>query len=223
MPNFSGFEICSPTDDAQGISAGFIQFTTCSGSAETVCQEYQRLQSNTFCDKYMDSLDKAVGLDSCNGNTGRYIPDGLSSFCVAWKDAALRDPVFRQAQLNVQFSSYFSPVTNLFSKYNLKTPLAMGALYDIAIQLGPHDAAMLAASATKAAGGSPASVRPVPEKRWLFSLLLQRSRYLEYKSGAYALTQYRVQAYLSMINNPNFDNDQILMTDRGTTMTVGCN
>ncbi|KAJ3077138.1 hypothetical protein HDU98_007523 [Podochytrium sp. JEL0797] len=202
-----GFNVCSTTNDAQGISAGFIQFTSCSGSLETVCREYASLKQNSFCGNYLTYLDQAVGLSSCGGNWGQYTPAGLATFCTDWSNSA-SDPLFQQAQLNIQFSSYFEPITPLFGQYGIKNPLTMGQLYDISIQLGPSTASTLAAAASKSAGGSPASNRAVSESRWLAALLMQRSKMLNAMGGAYANTQYRVKAYQSMSSNPKFKNDQ---------------
>ncbi|KAI9353626.1 hypothetical protein BDR26DRAFT_8785 [Obelidium mucronatum] len=214
------YDACNATTDAQGISAGFNQFTTCSGSVEIVCREYQSLKkSTTFCDKYMPTLNDAAGLPFCKKKSGEFTPSGLSSFCKDWTATAREDPLFRQAQINVQFSSYFVPITSLFSEYNLKTPQAMGQLFDISIQLGPEAAKMLAASATISAGGSPASSLPIPEKRWLFALLFQRSRYLTYLDGEYGKTQFRVEAYMSMMN---FEVDHADLIVGGETVAVKC-
>ncbi|ORY36887.1 lysozyme-like protein [Rhizoclosmatium globosum] len=220
------FGSCSTTNDGQGISAGFIQFTTCSGSAALVCREYQRLKSGpTFCDTYLPSLDHAA--NSCQGgNWGQQTPAGLENFCYDWRTAST-DTIFQQAQLNVQFSGYFKPAMDIFTQYGVKSPLTMGQVYDACVQLGCSAAATLADRASRYAGGSPAGSNPVSEDRWLNAYLIQRESYLDFLGGAYAATKYRVRAYFSMQTNPTFVNDWVVMNvlyDNGSTdrETITC-
>ncbi|KAI9353625.1 lysozyme-like domain-containing protein [Obelidium mucronatum] len=198
-----GFAECSTTADGQGISAGFIQFTTCSGSALTVCETYEGLaKSNgksTFCKKYLVPLRRTVG--SCIfGGKEAITPPGLENFCKDWR-AAAKDPLFQEAQQRIQFSSYFENLTPHFVNYNIKFPLTIAQMYDTSVQLGPGSIEKIANRATELSGGMPGKV---DESWWLLNFFTARSEEWDRLGGAYPGTKYRVDAYRSMLTDKNW-------------------
>ncbi|KAJ3293186.1 hypothetical protein HDU79_000630 [Rhizoclosmatium sp. JEL0117] len=215
------FESCAALRDSQGISAGFIQFTTCSGNVQLVCQEYMALPSSfDFCKKFALPLAAASKNPACNMNSFVLMPDGLQDFCKYWVIAARYDKAFQQAQIDIQYQHYFLPATALFEKYGLATPLAKGQLFDANVQLGVIAVPGLAAAATQVAGGSPAT--GIDEMKWLSAFLDQRDIYVRNLGGEYALTTYRVISYKSMMNNPWFKDGKVTMTRDGVPIYISC-
>ncbi|ORY43649.1 hypothetical protein BCR33DRAFT_717339 [Rhizoclosmatium globosum] len=199
------FESCAALRDSQGISAGFIQFTTCSGNVQLVCQEYMALPSSfDFCKKFALPLAAASKNPACNMNSFVLMPDGLQDFC----------------QIDIQYQHYFLPATALFQTYGLTTPLAKGQLFDANVQLGVIAVPSLAAAATQVAGGSPAT--GIDEMKWLSAFLDQRDIYVRNLGGEYALTTYRVISYKSMMNNPWFKDGKVTMTRDGVPIYISC-
>ncbi|KAJ3024838.1 UNVERIFIED_CONTAM: hypothetical protein HDU68_007736 [Siphonaria sp. JEL0065] len=200
-----GFGTCTTTNDGQGISAGFIQFTTCQGAVYKVCQRYTELSPYSFCADYVRDgdasiLHKALHLYDCPG-TGAYTPDGMWGFCDQWTAAAW-DPLFQQAQLEVQYTGYFEPILRYIESYKVSAPLTIAQFFDTAVQLGPETVKHLADDATQRSGGVPGTV---DESRWLVNYLNARDYYMvNVLGGAYANTLYRTDIYRNMLDNDNW-------------------
>ncbi|ORY36886.1 hypothetical protein BCR33DRAFT_473303 [Rhizoclosmatium globosum] len=60
---YGKFGFCKASSNNQGISAGFLEFTTCSGSLLQVCKKYNSLKPSNFCSKYLtiDGAGKTTG------------------------------------------------------------------------------------------------------------------------------------------------------------------
>ncbi|KAI9353627.1 lysozyme-like domain-containing protein [Obelidium mucronatum] len=165
------FRGCKPTSDDQGISSGVFEFTTCSGSAMQVCQEYQILaQGRTFCDEFIDngSLLRATVQEERRCDAGKkdaFTPTGLENYCAEWTKAA-DDKLFRQAQLNVAKRSYYSKITQYIDQFKIKSPLTISQLYDTAIQLGPDSIPTITRN-----------IEANSERDWLIQYLRNRIQY----------------------------------------------
>jgi hypothetical protein len=101
-PSFD-YGICVSLADGHGYSAGLIQFTTGSGSAIRVIEEYTDLvyPNPTPFTPLNSTLDQVMGKIKQNGEVldGSTV-DGLGGFCDAWGRSATTDS-FKKAQLQI--------------------------------------------------------------------------------------------------------------------------
>ncbi|KAJ3024837.1 UNVERIFIED_CONTAM: hypothetical protein HDU68_007735 [Siphonaria sp. JEL0065] len=211
------FGVCSTTNDGQGISAGFIQFTTCQGAVMKVCEDYTVLVGNkttTFCTKYLEKsvnqtksiLESAIGLGDC-ASTGQVTPPGLESFCTEWQQAATI-PLFQQAQLQVQHDAYFEPIETYVQEFGgFKSPLVISQYFDTSVQLGPLAVEKIGQNATSRIQTPLSSTN---ESIWLQNYLDARQDYLSSLGGAYSETTYRLDTFRSMLKP---DNSYLNFTD----------
>ncbi|KAJ3327233.1 hypothetical protein HDU76_012169 [Blyttiomyces sp. JEL0837] len=207
---------CENINDGNGYSAGFIQFTTLSGSALQVVQTYA---NNGNADgnlkqalaNYIPALQNVQG----SGST-----DGLDGFCDAWANAANNDNAFHDAQLQIQENGYLVPNHDLVINLGVKLKVSVGQLYDCSIQLGldgTNQIVNTVGATTPANGGD--------EVTWLNQFLQARINYLNNIGGAYADTLYRVYSYQHVVNggNDNFNGGSVEALDNGgSPITLSC-
>ncbi|KAJ3341202.1 hypothetical protein HDU83_006716 [Entophlyctis luteolus] len=201
------FGSCAATPDSQGISAGIIQFTTCSGNVQAVCNDYP----NSFCDKYKSSLKAATGASYCGSGGNSLTIDmsqyGLGHFCSDWM-AAANDQRFQSVQINHALAGFFNPLLPTFQQLGITAPALMAQMYDASVQYGPDGSIEIAKDATYSAGGSPRA--GVPQGRWLKAFLNARLAYNSHLGGAYLGTAYRVKSFQAIwaSNDLNFANNK---------------
>ncbi|KAJ3205489.1 hypothetical protein HDU67_008816 [Dinochytrium kinnereticum] len=217
-----GFDDCGNYNDGQGISAGFIQFTTSSGSALLVVQAYIKKTSlqNPPLKSFIPALQRAAQSGNGGRVSGQGHMDGLWSFCDAWKTAASEDAwAFQQAQIQVQTEEYLVPNKPTVDSLGLKTALGVGLMMDTGIQLGLGAVVTIA----KNAGTSPK--QGASEAEFIGRYLNARASYLNRLGGAYAETQYRIRCYRHILNsgNLNFSGGRVqALTNDGRPVTVTC-
>ncbi|KAI8851569.1 lysozyme-like domain-containing protein [Chytridium lagenaria] len=214
------YDLCANLNDGQGISAGFTQFTTSSGSLLRVIQTYLTLTTlpSTPLAAYVPSLIASRGNNGHVTGPGSVV--GLTDFCEKWQSTSLSDPVaFQTAQEIVQQEMYLLPTKPLIDALGIKTALGIGLLYDASIQLGHSGAEAIA----QGAGIPPSQSRD--EREFISAFLDSRQRYIDKLGGAYAGTAYRVRSYRHMLDsgNMNFDGGKIeALENGGGRMTVSC-
>jgi chitosanase len=107
-------------NDNHGYSAGIIQFTTGTGSALQVIDEYSnRITPNEFS-SMVDVLERIRDMAK---QTGKAIGDisGLDNYCSAWKKAS-ENPVFQEAQRTMLFRNYFVPALHIAKRRKVMVP-----------------------------------------------------------------------------------------------------
>ncbi|KAI8851416.1 lysozyme-like domain-containing protein [Chytridium lagenaria] len=134
-----GFNLCGNWNDGQGISAGFIQFTTSSGSALRVVQTYLQLtrRPNPPIASFLPALQRAAQVGNQGAVWGQGFMTGLWGFCESWQEANTNDaPAFQNAQLAIQSAGYLEPNRGIIQRLGLRTALGVGQVMDTGIQLG---------------------------------------------------------------------------------------
>ncbi|KAJ3097035.1 hypothetical protein HDU97_005324 [Phlyctochytrium planicorne] len=212
-PNL-GFDTCGNWNDGQGISAGFIQFTTSSGSALQVVQTYLSYskRSNPPIASFVGALQKAKEVGNGGQTWGQGYMDGLWGFCDAWQEANTNDAeAFHSAQMKIQSDGYLAPNKQIVDELGIKTALGVGQMMDTAIQLGGGAVSVIARNA----GWSPS--QGASESDFLRRYLDARIQYLNNLGGAYPGTKYRVESYRHMLQKGNleFDGGQVEALDNG--------
>ncbi|KAJ3094652.1 hypothetical protein HDU97_007731 [Phlyctochytrium planicorne] len=213
-----GFDNCGNWNDGQGISAGFIQFTTSSGAALAVVQTYLSVtsRSNPPIASFLGALQRAKQAGNGGRVSGQGFMDGLWGFCDAWQEAARNDAeAFQNAQMTNQARDYLEPNRPIVQQYGLKTALAVGLMMDTGIQLGLDAVQTIAANSD---GGN--------ESDFIGSFLDAKARYLRKLGGAYAGTLYRVDSYRHILysGNLNFVGNKVeALNNDGAPMMVSCN
>ncbi|KAJ3210078.1 hypothetical protein HDU67_005677 [Dinochytrium kinnereticum] len=193
------FGACHNNNDGQGISAGFVQFTTSSGSALKVVEEYKALGGDKFT-SFEGSLQRARAAGS-QGVTGGGVTDGLENFCDSWKNAADTDKErFGKAQKKVEGDLYLKPNKETVQSLGLKKAASVGQLFDSAIQLGLSGMQSIVQKVQ-----APPPAKGGDEQKWLQEYLQRRSEKLAEMGGAYAGTTYRVKSYQHIVDKGNMD------------------
>jgi chitosanase len=202
------FGSCSDIGDGNGYSAGFIQFTTLSGSALLVVQDYVSRNPTSELRHYIDQLKAVVG-------SGTLVP----GFCDAWKRAAESDPQgFGDAQKDIQANEYLAPNENYVREWGLTQALSVGQLFDCSVQLGLSDCVNIAQGIkTPKDGGD--------EKQWLYMFIQNRDARLYQRGGAYASTLYRTRSYKWMVDNGYMGlggTSAVMLENGGSQITINC-
>ncbi|TPX78607.1 chitosanase [Chytriomyces confervae] len=210
-----GFGACSVTDDGQGISAGFIQFTTCAGTILDVCNNFlSRQPENNFCSKYMSALVSEKGADHCKLNTGQYSLPELDDFCMDWT-ATQHNELFEKAQLQHQQDTYFAYTRTVAAEFGLRMPLTITGIQDTFVQGGVDQILSLMSSSVDSplSGGD--------EYAWFGEFLDARDAYLDAMGGAYAVSKRRVNLIRDVWQRRDmyFKNDQVTVEN----ITLSCN
>ncbi|KAJ3137227.1 hypothetical protein HK100_000735 [Physocladia obscura] len=222
------YNSCEETPDSQGISAGFIQFTSCSGSILSVCNDYISAYPSAakfFCIPFLPALQAATGASYCNENgdstTINMSKYGLGNFCSQWTNAANTDPNFNAIQRENALNNYLGTIMPLVKEYGVTAPALIAQMYDTNVQLGLAGLSQIASAAKYRAKGSPAT--GLPQMRWLDAFLFARHTYLLQLGGAYANTLYRVKAFHDGIystGNLNFANNRAVLAPDGSWTTT---
>ncbi|KAJ3158084.1 hypothetical protein HK101_001403 [Irineochytrium annulatum] len=200
------FGSCANINDGNGYSAGFIQFTTGSGNAQTVVKNYIKDPSAN-----QDIVGQFKGImDAMNRASGGNV-DGLDAFCGLWSKAAKQDTAcFSRAQIGVQSDLFFAPDLDIVQSKGLKTATGVGLMFDTAVQLGKDGLVNILANT---GGKSPADGGD--EAAYLTAVCAAKRNYINKIGGAYPATAYRIESYLHVINGGNleFDGNAVTMLD----------
>ncbi|KAJ3097036.1 hypothetical protein HDU97_005325 [Phlyctochytrium planicorne] len=220
------FGICGNINDGQGISAGFIQFTTSSGSLKTVVDTYLGLTklSNPPLARFGSSLNTAARMGNGGQVTGQGNVAGLDNLCAEWESAAKTDSeAFQTAQLKVQQDLYFAPNKPKIDSLGLKTATGIGLIFDTAIQLGAGSIDVIANGA-----GTPPS-KGGKESDFISSFLDSKLNYINNLGGAYAGTAYRIRSYRHLLdygiklNDLSFPGGKAeALENGGSVMPISC-
>lgn len=151
--------------DGRGYTCGRAGFTTATGDALEVVEEYTKVVPNNKLKKYLPELRRLADIESDDVSN-------LKGFDSAWRSLG-DDKDFRAAQDTVNDRLYYQPAMNRSDTIGLKTALAKAVIYDTIIQHGEGDDLdslnSLIKRANKKAGGSPKD--GVDEKKWLNKFL----------------------------------------------------
>ncbi|KAJ3110892.1 hypothetical protein HDU96_006169 [Phlyctochytrium bullatum] len=220
------YDLCSNINDGQGLTAGFMQFTTSSGSLLRVIEAYlpHATLSPAPLASHLPALRHAATLGNQGHTTGPGHTTGLDTLCDAWRDAATRDlPAFAAAQRRVQQEMYLRPAGNVAAALGLRSAAGIGVVFDTAIQLGVGGAEGVAEDARRSGrcpvgGGS-------DERVCLEAVLDARERKVVAMGGAYGGTVYRVRSYRHVVGGGNlgFVGGTVeALENGGGRMTVTC-
>ncbi|KAH6566627.1 hypothetical protein BASA60_009388 [Batrachochytrium salamandrivorans] len=136
------YDPCVQLSDDHGYSAGIVQFTTGTGSAQQVIQYYsERVYPNEFTpmNATLSAINAQLQADATEGGGLVASVAGLEGYCDAWVKAST-NPEFRDAQLAVLTKMYFVPSQKVASGAGLSFAVSIGQIYDSTIQLGAQDA-----------------------------------------------------------------------------------
>ncbi|KAJ3205873.1 hypothetical protein HDU67_008577 [Dinochytrium kinnereticum] len=217
-----GFNLCGNWNDGQGISAGFIQFTTSSGSLLSVVQAYLTMtrRTNPPIASFVGALQTARSVGNRGQVSGQGHMTGLWGLCDAWQEANNNDAAaFQSAQMKIQSDGYLAPNRAIVQRLGIKTALGVGQIMDTGIQLGYSAIEEI----SRNAGWSPA--QGASEADFLRRYLDARIIYLNNLGGAYPGTRYRINSYRHMLQrgNLNFVGGSVEMLENGgNRMTITC-
>ncbi|PYK31562.1 MAG: chitosanase [Verrucomicrobia bacterium] len=155
-------------NDGRGFTAGRAGFVTRDGDLLQVVELYNRVRPRNALSGFLPMLRTVLGTASTQG---------LEGLPAAWRKAAA-DPLFRQAQDQVNDRLYYAPAMQAADDLHLQSPLAKFALYDASIQHGTgNDLDSLGAiiRATIAVRGRPDKAG---EGKWLAAFLQARKKVL---------------------------------------------
>ncbi|KAJ1549031.1 hypothetical protein HK405_010942 [Cladochytrium tenue] len=207
--------VCGTLADGHGYSAGIVQFTTGTGSAEAVIEDYWgRVGSNNEFSAYNATLEALAAAYQTSGEL-QGSTAGLDGFCDAWASAAAKS-AFQTAQLDVFETDYWIPSQNLAVSFGLTHALARAQVFDSTIQLGLQGTNQLGASIGKVGSN---------ESEWLMSFLQAREAKLQSMGSVYAATVTRVQSYMHALDTGNLDfagNQVEALDNDGNVITVTC-
>jgi chitosanase len=210
--------------DGRGYTAGRDGFSTADGDLLQVVEVYDGLRPNNVLSEFIPILKEVRETASTREVSSR----GLEALPAAWKKAA-SDPLFRQAQDQVNDKLYYIPAMKADDDLQLQLPLAKFALYDAVVQHGTdNDLDSLGAiirAATRAAGGPPDNAG---EEKWLMAFLTARKDVLLHAADpetrrAWKESVGRVNEQLRLLKERNLQlSPPLTLNPFGTKFTVNC-
>ncbi|KAI8327932.1 lysozyme-like domain-containing protein [Choanephora cucurbitarum] len=134
-PNFS-YAYCENIKDSRGYTAGYAGFTTATGDAEIVIQQYIVNSPLNLLLPYLPRIKQIGLLPQCDRRS-RGTVLGLINYCVAWKHEACRsNNKFSKMQLYWVYKNYMIPSARYAAQSNVTSPLGQAIFYDTIIQHG---------------------------------------------------------------------------------------
>ncbi|RKP08232.1 glycoside hydrolase [Thamnocephalis sphaerospora] len=127
------FDYVENLGDGRGFTCGVVGFTTGTGDALTVIEEYTIKKKNNPLAVYLPELRRISKLDTCD--KGRADVSKLGDYAKAWKTAA-KDPLFSAVQRDVVRGMYLDPARRFAKKANIASPFGIAIFYDTIIQHG---------------------------------------------------------------------------------------
>jgi chitosanase len=205
--------------DGRGYTAGRTGFATGDRDLLQVIEAYGGMRPNNVLIKFVPILKEVQGTASTRG---------LGALPAAWKKAA-SDPLFRQAQDQINDKLYYIPAMRAADDLHLQSPLAKFALYDATIQHGTDDDSnslgAIIHAATRAAGGPPDKAG---EEKWLMAFLTARKDVLLNAADpetrrAWRESVGRVYEQLRLLKERNLQlSSPLTLNPYGTKFTVNC-
>jgi hypothetical protein len=118
-PHFE-YNVCTVLADNHGYSAGIIQFTTGTGSALQVIEEYSKRRNPNEFTIMLTDLKRIAAVAK---QTGKPVGDisGLENYGDAWEKAS-EDAEFREAQLTMLLRNYLAPAIRIARTRKLTVP-----------------------------------------------------------------------------------------------------
>jgi chitosanase len=159
--------------DGRGVTAGRAGFTTGTGDAYVVVQQYTNKVAKNPLEKYLPELKRLLTADN-RGDISR-----LRGFIKAWESAA-EDPLFRSTQDRIMEQMYYMPSIANANRQGLRLALSHAVLYDTIVQHGngndPDSLSALLKETQQRVGGTPQM--GVNERDWLKTFLAVRRAHL---------------------------------------------
>jgi len=213
------YDLVEDLNDGRGYTAGRAGFASRDSDLLDVVEVYNRLQPNNALSVFVPVLKQRRGTAST---------EGLEAFPAAWKKAAL-DPLFRQAQDQVNDELYYRPAMQAANALHLRSPLAKLALYDAIIQhgIGENSDSFdgIIRAANRAAQGPPYQAG---EQKWLMAFLTARKQVLLNASEPETRQVWkesvgRVNEQLRLLKAGNLQlSTPLVLNPYGTAFTVNC-
>jgi len=213
------YDIVEDLDDGRGYTAGRSGFSTKDGDLLQVVQVYDRMRPNNVLSGFIPVLKQKQGTAST---------EGLEGLPAAWKEAAT-DPLFRQAQDQLNDELYYSPAMRVAGALGLRSPLAKFSVYDAIVQHGfGEDSDSLGGivqAATSSAHGTPDQVG---EEKWLMAFLTTRKEVLlnardPTTRAGWRASIGRVDEQLRLLKEGNLQlSPPLRLNPYGTEFTVKC-
>ena len=119
--------------DGRGITFGIIGFTTGTFDGNMLLKYYTKLQPQNTLKKYITALD-ILDKEKHDAEGKLSNTQGLDGFIEAIETN--KDPLFKQAQLDLLVSLYWKPALNLSDEMGVKYPLSRAFIYDMTVNHG---------------------------------------------------------------------------------------
>ena len=216
------FDYCENIQDGRGYTSGIIGFTTGTKDAFEVIQSYQEKPQCTK--EFNQFMPKLQSLSKTEANTDDV--KGLEGYCNSWTKASFNG-AFRETQLDKMKQMYLNPALEWARKLSLQSPLAIGQLYDTAVQHGVEGKDGLEDIIKRTRAKAPS--RGGRESKWLKAFLKQRKRVLchpheKSSKKAWCESKTRVDSYLHALDNQMQFSDRLEALDNdGKPIQIKCN
>jgi chitosanase len=191
--------------DGRGVTVGRAGFTTGTGDAYVVVQQYSNKLPNNPLAKYLPELKRLLTAENPNEISG------LRGFIQAWESAA-KDPLFRSTQDRIMEQMYYIPSIGHANRQGLNFALSRAVLYDTIIQHGdgndPDSLAAILTETQQRVGGTPKT--GINEREWLRTFLAVRRAHLSNAHDpttrtAWAESVTRVDVWSSIASSENYN------------------
>lgn len=209
------YDYVEELNDGRGFTCGRAGFTTGTGDALLLIEEYTKQLPKNPLAGYLPRLRVLARLGSGDVN-------GLEGYAEAFRTAAA-DPLFRALQNQFQDDLYYYPAMQIAESLGLQSPIAHAVLYDTIIQHGegddPDSLGTIAAKTESIFGGSPAE-GVVGELKFIVTFLRIRRAVLASSHDPESRAEWaesvgRVDALMQIIQQRNFmlETPVVLQTD----------
>lgn len=205
-------------NDGNGWTAGRAGFTSKTGDMLEVLLEYARLNPGTRLERYIPILQAIKGTNSTAG---------LSDLEFDWPAQVAHDPLFSQAQDNVNNRLYRMPASDMADAVGAVLPLSLAAIYEAGIQHGYGDdydsIPKIVERASSTVGGNPRI--GIDELVWLRAFLEERKKDLQAPANVAAAAAMResvdrANAMLRLYQTGNYNlSQQITIIVFGSSYT----
>jgi chitosanase len=191
--------------DGRGVTAGRAGFTTGTGDAYIVVQQYTNKVPNNPLAKYLPELKRLLTAENRNDTSK------LRGLIEAWQSAA-KDPLFRSSQDRIMEQMYYLPSLVHANRQGLNFALSRAVLYDTIIQHGngndPDSLSALLKETQQRVGGTPQT--GVDEREWLRNFLAIRRWHLSKAHNpatrkVWAESVTRVDVWSSIASSENYN------------------
>jgi len=194
--------------DGRGYTFGRAGFTTATGDALLLVEEYTKQRPENPLGRYLPRLRKLA-------NRGSGSVSGLEGFVAAYQ-SAVRDSLFIALQDQLQDDLYYYPAMRIARELGLRSALAKAVIYDTIIQHGggsdPDSLEAIIARTERIFSGSPAQ-GVVGEAKFIYTFLRIRRAVLSMpdnaeSAGVWAESTGRVDALMQMMHRGYWNLDR---------------